>query len=322
LFVIAIIVLILAAVALAISFGKFYEEKPDPNSKYGFDKVQVPWRGPNRLARGAAGALAALSVLFILLSSFYPQDAGEAKVQVDWTGNIVGQTNSTGLQAKAPWVDTVTYDIRNQQVVFAGDGSTDNNGGTANGPQITVQDADGVTSNIDVALRYSIKPDSVIKIYRSFRDEGTFKKSFIEQDVRSAVRLVPTTYATLDLLTKRGEIEADILKVLEKRWADDGVIVDSISLQEIRVPDKVRESFAAAQQAQINVETEKANLEAQQVKAQQAVQQAQATADANEILNAHPLSGQAIQQKYIDALKEGTVYVVPEGSTPFIQAGK
>ncbi|WP_301930932.1 hypothetical protein, partial [Ferruginibacter sp.] len=101
-----------------------------------------------------------LGVLFLALGSFYTQDAGEANVLKDITGNIVGQNNDTGLQVKAPWVDTVTFNIRNQQVIFAGangEGS-DNAGGTVNGPQITVQDKDGVSSNIDIALRYSIRP--------------------------------------------------------------------------------------------------------------------------------------------------------------------
>jgi regulator of protease activity HflC (stomatin/prohibitin superfamily) len=261
-----------------------------------------------------------LALVFGFFSVTYTQDAGESNVLKDITGNIVGQNDSTGLQFKAPWVDTVTYSIRNQQVVYAGtDGqTTDNSGGSVTGPQITVQDADGVSSNIDIALRYSIKPGSVIDIYRQFQSEDNFKKSFIEQDVRSVVRSVPNKFHTLDLLTNRAAIEAGILDALQQRWASAGVTVDSISLQEIRVPDSVRDSYAAAQQAQINVTTEQANLEAAKVKAQQTVNQAQADADANALLNAS-LTPQILQQKYIDAINNGkATFVVPEGTTPLL----
>ena len=312
--VLAIIILIIGIIALIVSFtAKF----PAPA---GAEGVADPQRS-NRRLRLISFAPLGLGVLLLLLSSFYTQDAGEAKVKVDIAGNITGQTNGTGFQTKAPWENTVTFNIRNQQVIFASDGNSDNNGGTPEGPQITVQDADGVSSNIDIALRYSIKPDSVTEIYKQFRDEETFKTSFIEQDIRSVVRLVPNKYSTIDLLTKRGDVEADILKALESRWAEDGVTVDSISLQEIRVPESVRDSYATAQQAQINVETEKANLEAETVKAQQEVVKAQASADANRLLT-QSLTPEVLQQHYIDALGEGTIYVVPEGSTPLIQTTK
>ncbi|WP_108251223.1 prohibitin family protein [Planctomonas deserti] len=295
-----LIFVILAVVAFLVArFGKF------TTTAGGLSKTPEPSRKPNRIAAFTGAAFAVIAVIFLAGSSLYTQDAGEAKVLKDITGNIVGQNNSTGLQTKAPWVETVTFNIRNQQVVFAGKNGegSDNSGGATNGPQITVQDRDGVSSNVDIALRYSIRPNAVTDIYREFLNEDNFKKSFIEQDVRSVVRLVPNSFSTIDLLTKRGEVETAVLEALEARWEDDGVVVDSISLQEIRPPESVVASYAAAQEAQINVTKEQANLQAQEVKAQQKVVNAQAEADANALLNAS-LSPQILQQRYLDTLKE------------------
>jgi len=280
-----------------------------------------------RTVRWVSAGILTLAVVFFAFGSFYTQDAGEANVLKDVTGNIVGQNNSTGLQVKAPWVNTVTFNIRNQQVIFAGTASegSDNSGGVSNGPQITVQDQDGVSSNVDIALRYSIRPDAVTDIYKEFLSEDNFKKSFIEQDVRSVVRLVPNGFSTIDLLTKRGDVEAAILDALENRWEDDGVIVDSISLQEIRPPAAVVESYADAQQAQINVTKEQANLDAAQVSAQQKVVQAQAEADANAILNGS-LTENILSQRYLDTLgklaAEGNLVVVPDGFNGLVNVSK
>ncbi|PRY70095.1 SPFH domain-containing protein [Glaciihabitans tibetensis] len=312
----AIIFLVLALIALLVARG--YKSTSPTGERTKKTSVVATW---------VSASLALIAVTFAAFASFYTQDAGTAVVEKDITGNIVGQSNSTGLHGKAPWVNTVEFSIRNQQVVFAGtsDNDSDNNGGVANGAQITVQDADGVSSNIDIALRYSIAPDSVTDIYKEFLSEENFKKSFIEQDVRSVVRLVPNQFSTLDLLTKRGEVEAAVLEALEDRWSDDGVIVDSISLQEIRVPDAVKESYAAAQQAQINVTKETANLEAAQVSAQQKVVQAQAEADANAILNGS-LTENILSQRYLDTLKElaaaGNLVVVPEGFNGLVNVTK
>jgi regulator of protease activity HflC (stomatin/prohibitin superfamily) len=325
--VIAIILAALAVIGFIIgSVAKFTKQERDPNDSYGRTRA-VPDKGANKLARWIAAGVATLALLFFAFGSFYTQDAGEANVLKDVTGNIVGQNNSTGLQTKAPWVDTVTFNIRNQQVIFAGKSGeeSDNSGGVVNGPQITVQDGDGVSSNVDIALRYSIRPDAVTDIYTEFLSEENFKKSFIEQDVRSVVRLVPNQFSTIDLLTKRGEVEAAVLAALEDRWEDDGVIVDSISLQEIRPPAAVVESYADAQKAQINVTKEQANLDASEVSAQQKVVQAQAEADANAILNGS-LSENILSQRYLDTLgklaAEGNVVVVPEGFNGLVNVGK
>lgn len=270
---------------------------------------------------GGAGVLFGLIAAACLVGAMaYTQDPGEAVVQRDTiTGKIVGQTTTEGLYFKAPWVDTVTFNIRNQKVSFAGSAETgynDNAGGAADGAQVTVQDKEGVSSNIDITLRYSIKADSVTDIYRQFKDEENFKSSFITQDIRSVVRSVPTQFTTLELITKRGEIEAQILEALEDRWKSEGVIIDSISLQEIRVPDSVKEAYASAQEAQINVEKERSNLEAEEVKAQQKVANATAEAEANRLLT-ESLNDNVLKQRYLDTLselgKDGNVIVVPEG---------
>jgi regulator of protease activity HflC (stomatin/prohibitin superfamily) len=272
---------------------------------------------------GIAGVILALGAgAFLIGSSVYTQTPGEAVVQRDTiTGKIVGQTTTEGLYFKLPWVDTVMFNIRNQPVSFAGDaltGFSDNAGGAADGAQITVQDKEGVSSNIDITLRYSIKAESVTDVYRYYKDEENFKTSFITQEIRSVVRTIPGKYTTLELITKRGEVEKDILDALESRWKKDGVVIDSISLQEIRVPESVREAYASAQESQINVEKERANLEAAEVKAQQKVKNATAEAEANRIV-AESLTESVLRQRSLDTLAQlgdkGNVIVVPDNFT-------
>jgi regulator of protease activity HflC (stomatin/prohibitin superfamily) len=289
-------------------------------------------RGTNviisRAARWAAGGLFLLAIVFLLFSSFFRQDVGQANVLRDWTGSIVGYETGAGLHAKAPWVDTVTFDVRNQRAVFVSEqepGQGDNVGGAPDGPQITVQDAEGVTANIDIAIRYSLDPDSVIDIYSAYYNEENLRTRLIFNDIRSVVRSVPGKFSTIDMLTDRNAVQEDILKALEARWKDDGIIVEDVALQEIRYGEQVTNAYAAAQEAQINVQTEEAKLEAAKVSAQQKVVQAQAEADANAILAAS-LTDAILKQRYLDTLKElaasGNVVVVPEGFNGLVNVGK
>jgi regulator of protease activity HflC (stomatin/prohibitin superfamily) len=288
-------------------------------------------RGTNvvisRTARWVAVAVFVLAAVFLAFSSFFRQDVGQANVLRDWTGNIVGYETSSGLHAKFPWVDTVTFDVRNQRAVFVSEqqpGEGDNIGGNPDGPQITVQDAEGVTANIDIAVRYSLDPDAVVAIYAAYGNEDNLKTRLIFNDIRSVVRSVPGRFSTIDMLTDRNAVQQDILKALQARWEDDGIIVEDVALQEIRYGEQVTNAYAAAQEAQINVETEQAKLEAAKVSAQQKVVQAQAEADANEIL-AKSLTSAILQQRYLDTLAKlaeaGNLVVVPEGFNGLVNVG-
>ena len=279
----------------------------------------------SRIITAIGGLLGAFAALFLFLSMFYTQDVGEAKVLKDWTGNIVGEDVTPGADFKAPWVDVVDFDIRNQIAAYVGDGIDDYNGSQPNGPQITVQDKEGVTANLDVVVIYSIQADSVTEVYSEYLNQENFVARLIEQDIRSVVRNVPAKYTTLQLLNSREQANTDIKTSLETRWEAQGVVVESVSLQEIRYSDEVKARFDAAQAARIEVEKAKAELEATQVSAQQKVVQAQAEADANGILNSS-LTDNILQQRYLDTLKElaaaGNLVVVPDGFNGLVNIQK
>ncbi|MFD1720709.1 SPFH domain-containing protein [Amnibacterium endophyticum] len=280
-------------------------------------------RPTRRLAAlGTAVVAGLLGVGAITSQTFYSQDSGEASVLVDVSGTIAGQETTPGFHGKAPWQTVKTFNIRNQTVSFVGDGGTDYSGGSAAGPQVTAQDSDGVSSDIDVNIVYSIAPEKVTEIYRQYRDESNFVQQFVVQQIRSVTRAVPNQFSTLDLITKRTEVSAALRTALESAWRGTGVQVDQVNLQEIRPPKAVSESYSAAQQALVQVQAEKAKLEATKVSAQQQVVQAQAQAEANAEL-AKGLTPSVLQSRYIDALKsigaQGNVIVVPQGSTPFVQ---
>jgi regulator of protease activity HflC (stomatin/prohibitin superfamily) len=288
-------------------------------------------RGTNvvisRAARWAAAGLFFLAIVLTVFSSFFRQDVGQANVLRDWTGNIVGTETSSGLHPKFPWVDTVTFDVRNQRAVFVSEqqaGEGDNIGGNPDGPQITVQDAEGVTANIDIAIRYSLDPAAVRDIYSAYANEENLRQRLIFNDIRSVVRSVPGKFSTIDMLTDRNAVQQDIQEALTARWKDDGIIVEDVALQEIRYGEQVTSAYAAAQEAQINVQTEQAKLEAAKVSAQQKVVQAQAEADANEIL-AKSLTSAILQQRYLDTLAKlaeaGNLVVVPDGFNGLINVG-
>lgn len=273
-----------------------------------------------KIGAGLTAIVSFLAFLGLLIpSTIYQQDPGEAVVLRSASGAVVGQTVEEGWHTKAPWVKAIGFDVRNNVVSYVGKGGDDHSGGKATGPQITFQDKDGVTGNADVVVTYSLVGDAVETIYEDYRTQESFVTKVITNDVRSAVRNVPGAFSTMDVLVKRADVEAGIRAALEERWADKGVVIESVALQEIRYSEEVNNRLDEAQAARIAVDKAKADQEKVAVEAETELIRQQGIADANAVLT-ESLTPEVLQQKYIDALREaGAVYVVPEGSTPLVQ---
>lgn len=229
-------------------------------------------------------------------------DEGQAKVLRSWTGEVQGEILEPGFTTKAPWQSALTYDIRNQQVIFASSKGEPN--ANANGPQITIQDKEGVSANIDISVRYSVKPSAVVDVYKRYGTQENFVSKFIENDIRAGVRTIPAKYGTLELLNNRAQIEQEITEYLAQRWDKAGVQVETVSLQEIRYPEDVQQRFAEAQNARTEVEKANAELEANRVKA-----------ESNRVL-AESLTETNLEQLKYETLREigksGNLVIVPE----------
>jgi regulator of protease activity HflC (stomatin/prohibitin superfamily) len=274
-------------------------------------------REPGYLLTAVGSGVAAVAIA--AFTSTYTQDVGEAVVLRSITGELAGQSTSPGLHVKAPWVETISYDTRNNTIAYIGDGESDHSGGSAKGPQITFQDREGVTGHLDIVVRYSIVPDAVTELYSQFRTQEDFVDRVLANDVRSLSRDVPAAYGTLEVFTQRPAIAAAIREALGGRWQRQGVTVEEVSLQEIRYSDDVKTRFDEAQAARIAVDKARAEQESARVAAETRSIAAAGEADANRILS-QSLTDQVLRQRYIEALGQaGTIYVVPEGSSPLVQ---
>ena len=288
-------VLLLAAIAL-FAYGTWIARREYRPNWHDLKPESGKW------FRTGSGALVLIALLLGFVSMTYTNDEGQAKVLRSWTGEVQGEVTKPGFGMKAPWQSALTYDIRNQQVIFAsskGEPAKD-----SNGPQVTIQDKEGVSANIDISVRYSIKPDAVVDVYKRYGTQENFIAKFIENDIRAGVRTVPAEYGTIQLLNSRAEVEQKITDYLETRWLKHGVQVETVSLQEIRYPKDVQQRFAEAQNARTEVEKANAELEANRIKA-----------ESNKVL-AGSLTETNLEQLKYETLREigkkGNLIIVPE----------
>lgn len=305
-FIVGLIIFALAVVGLVAAFKC---ENPDPSM-------------------GAAERIAAIVFIILSLGSIgssclYTQDTGEVCVVRNLGGSLAGSTSEAGFHFKAPWQDVITFDVRNNLINFYGDTEYKVDGGSYEGKQVSINDKSGASANIDIQVNYSLNPDAALNLYSEYGTQESFVEKYISNDVRAVTREVSGGFDTVTMLTDRSQFTKAVQAALEEKWDGIGLTVEQVSVQDVRYPSSITDSYSAAQAAEVTKQKAQNEQETAKVEAETKKIEAQGEADANAVL-AQSLNDQVLTQHYIDALKEigqnGNLVVVPEGSTPVINS--
>lgn len=276
-------------------------------------------------ARGVAVVCLAFAIGFIGGSCIYTQDTGEVCVIRNLGGSLAGSTSEAGFHVKAPWQDVVTYDVRNNLINFYGDTDYKVDGGSYEGKQVSINDKSGASANVDIQVNYSLNPDSALNLYSEYGTQESFVEKYISNDVRAVTREVSGKFDTVTMLTDRSQFTKAIQDALTNKWNKIGLTVEQVSVQDVRYPESITDSYSQAQAAEVAKQKAQNEQETAKVHAETKKIEAQGEADANAVL-AQSLNDQVLTKQYIDALKdvgkEGNLVVVPNGSTPMINTGK
>lgn len=266
-----------------------------------------------------------IGIVICIPSLIYFQDPGEVAVVRNLGGSLKGSTDNAGIHMKAPWQDIVKYDVRNNTISFIGKSKEDYVGGQATGPQITINDRGGASADMDVQVQYSLKPAAALDLYAKYGTQENFVRQIVAVGTRAYARDAAGNIDTIDILTSRGEFSEALKAALTKAWEDDGVIVENVSVQDIRYPKTIKERYAEAQAAEIAKAKAENEQKTAEVEAETKRIKAEGEANANRVLQ-ESLSSEVLTNRYIDALREigagGNLVVVPEGSTPFVNMQK
>lgn len=262
--------------------------------------------------------LAVVGIAVCGFNCIYTQDAGEVNVIRNFGGSIAGHEAEPGLHFKAPWQDIVTYDTRNNVVSFIKDGTEDYFGGSANGPQVTVNDSAGASANIDIQVNYSLSPEAATELYKNYGTQENFVRNVVAVDVRSVPRELSGQFTTIEMLTNRGEFSHAIQEALAEKWADDGLIVEQVTVQDVRYSQSIIDSYTNAQVSDVERQRAENQQAVAEIEAETLIIEAQGEASANEVL-AQSLSPEILYYQYIQALNNaGGIYVVPDDSNSLI----
>lgn len=275
-----------------------------------------------RVPLGRRTVVVVLGLVAIGISSIYSQDVGEVVVLRSLGGNLAGSTTDAGFHFTAPWNDVITFDTRNNLINFYGkDTEYSYDGGSAEGPYVTVNDKSGSSANVDIQINYSLDPKTAEYLYTEYGTQENFTKNYAANDLRSVAREVSGQFDTITMLTDRAQYTKAVQKALEKKWSKIGLTVEQVSVQDISYAKSITNAYADSQAAEVEKAKAQNQQETAKIKGETKVIEATKEAEANRVLN-ESLTDNVLTQEYIDALKEmsknGNTVVVPQGSTPVV----
>lgn len=207
--------------------------------------------------------LVIIALLFTLLfGSWYTVDQGERGVHLR-NGKIIG-TAEPGLGFKLPLVDTVVKI------------STQTHTASYQGLQAYSRDQQPAT--IRASVTFTIPPDQVEEVYSSFKNIDTMIARMVDRQVPTQIENIFGKYTAISVVQERIKFGIDVTEAI-KQSIHGPIEVNSVQIENIDFSSAYEKSVEDRMRAEVEVQTQKQNLEKERVSAEIAVTKAQAEAD-------------------------------------------
>ena len=241
---------------------------------------------------------------------------GTAGVEKKW-GAVTGTTLDPGAHWKVPVMTTVqAVEIRPRTYTMS---ATEGEGERTRSDAITVKTINGSSVDVDVTVRYRINPSEADTFVEDWRQEGQMEQRLIRPTIRTVLRdeasgLQTTGTDAIYTQAGRDSLETAALSALRDEFEDEPITLEAVQIRNIDLPDQIDQTLDEKEQAKQQVEVELQRVRQEEARAEQKIVQARADAEAitirGEALKQNEI---VLQQRYIEALKEGeTIYVPTE----------
>jgi regulator of protease activity HflC (stomatin/prohibitin superfamily) len=250
-------------------------------------------------------------------------DAGYVGVQKLF-GNVRSEVLSSGLHLVNPLVNLTEMDIRTQNYTMSG---IHDEGDKQGDDAIRVLSADGLEVAIDMTILYKVMPSDAPKIIQELGESYTEK--IVRPYTRTSIRDNAVFYDAVSLYsTRRAEFQARIVKDIETQFKKRGLILESVLIRNINLPESVKKTI----ESKINAEQESQKMQFVLTKEKQEADrkrvEAQGIADYQKIIS-QGLTDKQLQYESIKAQKElatsanaKVIIMGGKGSVPVILGDK
>jgi prohibitin 1 len=179
---------------------------------------------------------------------------------------------------------------------------------------------EGLSITSQISILYRLEKTEVVKIVN---DLGLNYEGIIANVFRSASADICSQYFAKDMHSgKRSEIEADILKRMSGNLLSKGIVIESVLMKSIQLPQGLSQSIESKLRAEQDAMRMEFVLQQEKFEAERKIIEAKGTRDSQKILS-EGLTNEIIKLRSIDAFNElskspNTKIIVTDGKTPFL----
>lgn len=237
----------------------------------------------------AVVAIIAFVIISALSSSiFHTIQPGKEAILFERFGGGVNEDKvyEQGFHIIAPWNELIEYDVRINEE-FEG---------------MSVLSKNGLTIDIDLSYRFKPSQGSIGKLHNEIGPN--YLDNIIKPEIRSATREVIGKYLPEELYsTKREAIQEEIEEITRNSIKEKYLELDAVLIREVALPDKLKGAIEQKLEEEQLAFQYEFKLERERKEAERKIIEAQAKADANQILNAS-LTDKILKDKGIEATLE------------------
>jgi len=273
----------------------FKKKKPSANNSNNNSGGNKNSENPlNNMPKGIPSWLIIVGIVAFALFAFKPftiVNSGEVGIKVT-TGKFEQTPLGAGLHFYIPvFQKIIPVNTRIRLITYSndggrelGDGYRKYEGGLRRNRAIPVLDKRGLTVNIDLAVQYSLKPESAPATIEKWG--ASWEEKIINSKVREVVRDVVGQYTAEQLPEMRNEIASAIQTKVRQRvesLPNQPVVLSSVELRNIVLPAKIKEKIEQVQAAKQDVTIAEQEKEKAKQQAQKAAEVARGMAEKNRI---------------------------------------
>ena len=179
---------------------------------------------------------------------------------------------------------------------------------------------EGLSINSQISILYRLEKNEVVKIVNVL---GLNYEGIIANVFRSASADVCSQYFAKDMHSgKRSDIESDIQKRMSNNLLNKGIVIESVLMKSIQLPQGLSQSIESKLQAEQDAMRMEFVLKQEKFEAERKIIEATGTRDAQKILS-EGLTDEILKLRSIDAFNElskspNAKIIVTDGKAPFL----
>ncbi len=265
----------------------------------------------------------ALVALMVIFGSFGTISAGEVGVKTN-LGKVVG-TVQPGLYFKVPFMEHVTpMSVKTQTINYDKSGDTGDTKNTDTNLFGASKDLQDVT--IGVVVNYHVDATKVVDIFSQYSSVENYQANVIEPVIREIVKSTSAQYTAEELVTKRAEFSDKVNAALATQFLNKSAVLERFSVTNFSFSGAFSKAIEAKVTAVQNAEAEKNKLVQIQYEAQQTIETAKATAEAQRISSAALAAQGGADYVQLKAIEKWNgmlpQQMVPGATVPFLNLTK